>query len=190
VPQPELPRWASKSKSATPFSDERMAAYIGPRWESSYRRKLSPFFAEPAFSVSWNWAAFLVGPLWFFYRKLYLAFLGFFVASESLSSYLLMGFDRTRMGSGTWLMSSEGRPVLIIVSGLTFAIHLAAGGTANWLLFRKARVASLVATIEQLPEDVAISRLKQRGGVNVLPIVLLVLLQVAAAFLAASASSR
>jgi Protein of unknown function (DUF2628) len=176
-PQGELPRWATKAKASTPFSEERMAAYIGPRWDPTYRRKLAVFFADPAFTVTWNWSAFVVGPLWLLYRKLYLAFFLFFFASQSLGSYLLMGFDPKQLGAG--LSNPENRPALVTVVGLTFAIHLAVGGTANWLLFRRARFRSLIVTLEQLPEDVAIARLRRFGGVNVLPIVLLLLLQFA-----------
>lgn len=183
VPQPELPRWATKSKTAATFSEERMAAYVGPRWESTYRRKLSGFFADPAFSVSWNWAAFVVGPLWFLYRKLYLAFILFFAASQALSSYLLVGIDRQAL-SAQALSSPEGKPTLMILLGLSFTIHLAAAGTANWLLYRRARFKSLIVTLQQVPEDVAISRLQRLGGVNVAPIVLLVLLQLAFAAIA------
>ncbi|MBC8088640.1 MAG: DUF2628 domain-containing protein [Phycisphaerae bacterium] len=182
IPEPELPRWATKSKIASTFSEDRMAAYIGPRWESTYRRKLTGFFADPAFTVSWNWAAFVVGPLWFLYRKLYLAFSLFFLASQSLYSYLLMGFDPAQLGAG--LTNPANRPALITVVGLTFAIHLASAGTANWLLYRRARFKSLIVTLQQVPEDVAVSRLQRLGGVNVAPIVLLVLLQLAFAVVA------
>lgn len=185
VPQPELPRWATKAKASAPFSEERMAAYIGPRWESTYRRKLSGFFADPAFAVTWNWAAFFVGPLWFMYRKLYLAFLLFLVASQLLGTRLLMGVEKTTLTPEA-LWSSEGGPAQLIMAGFYFTIHLAAAGTANWLLFRRARTQSLIATIQQIPEDVAISRLSRVGGVSTLPVVLLLILQVAFAIVASN----
>ena len=76
-PEPELPRWATKSMNASPFSDERMSAFIGPKWEKVYRRKLARFIADPAFTPTWNWAAAFGYPVWFLYRKLYLAFFAF-----------------------------------------------------------------------------------------------------------------
>lgn len=174
TPQPELPRWATKSpRATTPFSEARMAAYIGPRWESTYRRKLSVFFEDPAFTVTWNWAAFFVGPMWFLYRKLFLAFAMFFVASQFLGAYLLTGVSADQMGAA--LLNPENRNVLIILLGIQFTLRLAAGGTANWLLFRRARFKSIVATLQQLPEDVVISRLERLGGVNLLPVALIAL---------------
>lgn len=183
---PELPRWANKNKVSTPFSEERMAAFIGPRWESTYRRKLAGFFADPAFAVTWNWAAFLVGPIWFFYRKLYLAFGIFWIASQVLAARLFVGFEQEAL-SPQALSTSEGKPVLMILGGLYLTINLASAGTANWFLFRRARFKSLVVTVQQVPEDVAISRLQRVGGVALLPVILLLLLQLAFAFAAANA---
>ena len=189
VPEPELPRWATKAQVATPFSDARMAAYIGPRWESSYRQKLAGFFADPAFSVSWNWAAFFVGPMWFLYRKLYLAFGIFWVASQVLGARVLAGIDRESL-SAEALSTPEGKPILMMLAGIYLTIHLASAGTANWLLFRRARAATLIVTIQQVPEDVAISRLQRLGGVAALPVVLLLLLTAALAIAAAMAPAK
>ena len=77
---PQLPGWARQSAPSDEFSEERMQAYFGPKWEKSYRKKLAPFFEDPSFVPTWNWpAAIAFPPAWFLYRKLYVPFTVFFL---------------------------------------------------------------------------------------------------------------
>ena len=184
-PRNELPRWATQAARATPFSDARMAAYIGPRWESTYRDRLSHFFEDPSFTPTWNWAAAIVGPLWFLYRKLYLAFAVFTIVPMIVFPFFFA--SEAEPASLQMLMSPEGRPARLVYFGLTLSVRLAAAGTANWFLFRRARAASLVVTMQQVPEDVAVSRMQRLGGVNRMPVVLFGLIWLALGVAAALA---
>lgn len=162
-PQNELPRWAMKSVASTPFSDARMAAYIGPRWESTYRAKLSRFFVDPSFTVTWNWAAALGSPFWFLYRKLYMAAMAFMLIPNFAFSLVMADRDPKVLERPE---SPEAIQYIIMWVGVTISAGIAAGGTANWFLFRRARAASLLVSVQQVPEDVAISRLQSLGGVS------------------------
>ena len=77
-----LPGWALKPKRTGELTDESLEAFIGPRWERTYKRKLASFRDDPTFVPTWNWSAALVPTLWFLHRKLYLAFLSFVVLPQ------------------------------------------------------------------------------------------------------------
>ena len=171
-PEPELPRWATKSANASPFSDVRMVAFIGPRWESYYRAKLARFIADPAFTPTWNWAAAFGSPFWFLYRKLYFPFLLFVAVPFFLTPYVVSSPDSLTPET---MLSGKITPDILALCGLTISGFIAAGGTANWLLFRRARAATIVISLQQLPEDTALTWLRRNGGVSVLPTVLFVL---------------
>lgn len=73
----------SASYGSSPDSridDKDFAAYIGKNTDK-YLPKFKQFNVEGIdnFSATWNWSAFLAGPLWMLYRKLYLYFIIFFV---------------------------------------------------------------------------------------------------------------
>lgn len=186
-PQNELPRWATKRQSSTPFSDERMAAYFGPRWESSYRAKLSRFFDDPSFTPTWNWAAALGSPFWFLYRKLYAAGLLFVLVPNLVLQLVMADRDATVLTNPD---SPEAMQYLMMVGAIAFSAAIAAGGTANWFLFRRARAASLVVTLQQVPEDVAISRLQRLGGVSLRPVVLFLVISAVFSMVAASLGAK
>lgn len=187
-PQNELPRWATKRQASTPFSDERMAAYIGPRWESTYRAKLTRFFIDPAFTPTWNWAAALGWPFWFLYRKLYLSFVAFVVLPNVAFGFLTTNFDPATVLKEP--ESPEAMQFVLMSAAVALSTAIAAGGTANWFLFRRARAASLVVSMQQVPEDVAISRLQRLGGVSLRPVVLFLAFSLIFSMVAASAGAR
>ena len=175
APHNELPRWATKPANSTPFSDARMAAYIGPRWESAYRAKLSQFFADPTFAVTWNWSAALGSPFWFLYRKLYAAGLAFMIVPNLVFGSVMSTNDPSVLERPE---SPEAIQFMMIWVAVTISSAIAAGGTANWLLFRRARAASLVVSMQQVPEDVAISRLQQLGGVSLRGVIVFFVLSI------------
>ena len=183
APHNELPRWATKSSASTPFSDARMSAYIGPRWESTYRAKLSQFFVDPSFSVTWNWAAALGSPFWFLYRKLYAAGLAFMIVPNLMFGSVLTNNDPTVLERPE---SPEAIQYMMIWVAITISSAIAAGGTANWLLFRRARAASMVVSMQQVPEDVAISRLHQLGGVSLRGVIVFFVLSIVFAMMFSS----
>lgn len=160
---PPLPGWARKPVRPGEVSESRLAQYIGPKWETSYRKKLLPFVEDPAFVPTWNWAAALFGSLWFLYRKLYLAFAAF-VFLPGIAYQLLTGGDvqltraTVQDPANAWLVRMNG--------ALVISAMIAAGGTANWLLFRRARAAIRLVGLQALPEPESVALLQRIGGVN------------------------
>lgn len=184
--QNQLPPWANKPSASTPFSEARMAAYIGPRWESTYRAKLAQFFDDPSFAVTWNWAAALGSPFWFLYRKLYMSFILFMIVPQ-IALGLLMVNDPPK--SLVDINVPEVRQYLIMWVGMTVSTSIAAGGTGNWFLFRRARAASLLVSMQQGPEDVAISRLQRLGGVSIRSVIVFFAISLIFSMIAASAGA-
>jgi hypothetical protein len=160
---PELPSWARRPAGTRELSDEKMATFIGPRWEPTYRRKLAPFLEDPAFVPTWNWSAFLCGALWFLYRKLYLAF-ATFILVPMFAFPLLTGSNVQLTGSNA--LDPENRWLLGMTLAVNFSVMLAAGGAANWFLFRRARAAIRLVSLQGMPDAESIRLLARIGGVN------------------------
>lgn len=166
---PELPRWAQRPSGmgGSPLTEARLAAYVGDKWESVYKRKLAPFLEEPTFVPTWNWSAALVALMmpsgWFLYRKLYLPFAIFFLV-PGLVLMLLTGssvpsnFSEIQKPENEWLVA------MALATQLSAAI--AAGGTANWFLFRRARAAAVFVSAQQLPATEEVALIQRLGGVN------------------------
>jgi hypothetical protein len=166
-----LPAWAQRMRqpssgaSLDPETELRFAVFIGPRWQK-YRAKLQPFFDEPSFVPTWNWAAALFSPFWFLYRKLYLAFLLFwFAPSYGLS---LLSGERTTTEPMTpdVLMRPENRPLLLLNLGIMLSAAIAAGGTGNYFLWRRGRAALAAVAQQGLPNDESMALLRRVGGVS------------------------
>ncbi len=75
---------------------DTLHAFIG-RNVSHYLHKFRSFTKEgtPAFKATWHWPAFLISPVWFLYRKLYmwalLSFVLSFIPLVSLASKIIWG---------------------------------------------------------------------------------------------------
>ena len=162
-PGGELPSWAKPRTPVSDLTDERLALFVGPRWERSYRRKFVAFRQDPSFVPTWNWSAALATPFWFLYRKLYLAFAAFFVL-PGIAVRLLTGSDTVLTAQTMQLPENESLVMMNMAVFLSAAI--AAGGTANWLLFRRARAATRLVAMQGAPESVSLPLLKRIGGVN------------------------
>lgn len=163
-PSPELPRWARPASASGEFSEERMAAYFGPKWETTYRRKLAPFFDDPSFVPTWNWpAAIAFPPAWFLYRKLYVPFTIFFLLPGFVFRWLT-GSDTAQ--TVTELAKPENEWLKVMSVAIFVSSSLAAGGTANWFLFRRARAASRLVSMQEVPEREGLELLRRMGGVN------------------------
>ncbi len=161
---PEMPRWAQKRPSADQPTEEVMAAFIGPKWDTVYRKKLAPFLDDPSFVPTWNWsAALLFPPTWFLYRKLYLAFALFFIL-PGLAFRLLTGSEKTMTMEA--MQNPENEWLLMMNAAIFVSTVLAAGGTANWFLFRRARAAHRLITQQQVPAAEAERFLRRVGGTN------------------------
>ncbi len=141
-----------------------MRAFIGPKWDEPYKRKLAPFFEDPAFVPTWNWSAFLATPLWFLYRKLYFAFI-LFMFAPGIALSIVLG-PEARLPITADPTDPEVIRTAITVFSFTLSGMIAAGGTGNWLLFRRARVVTQFAESQNLPENQALELISNFGGVH------------------------
>ncbi len=166
-PPNDLPRWAQKQnlqRSLEQPSEVEMEAFIGPKWEKVYRRKMAPFFEEASFVPTWNWsAAIAFPPAWFLYRKLYLPF-AFFFLMPGIAFRLLTGTDKPLTMAAMQLPENEW--LLMMNAAVFVSTMLASGGTANWFLYRRARAANRLVIQQQLPPGESQRLLRRVGGVN------------------------
>ncbi|MEN9592804.1 MAG: hypothetical protein RJA21_1278 [Gemmatimonadota bacterium] len=169
APNNELPNWAQKQnqqRSLEQPGDADMEAFIGPKWDKVYRRKMAPFFEEASFVPTWNWsAAIAFPPAWFLYRKLYLPF-AFFFLLPGIAFRLLTGTDKPLTMAAMQLPENEW--LLMMNAAVFVSTMLASGGTANWFLYRRARAANRLVVQQQLPRAEEELLLRRVGGVNTL----------------------
>ena len=92
--------------------------------------------SDASFVPTWNWAAALATPFWFLYRKMYLWFALFFFAPQLMLGWLVP--DVSTAVTPEALLKPENEQALLVIFGVQLSVHLAAGGVANWLLFRRA----------------------------------------------------
>lgn len=158
-----LPGWALKPKRSGEMTDAALEVFIGPKWDRTYKQKLAAFRDDPTFVPTWNWSAALVPAMWFLYRKLYLAFAAF-VILPAFAFRWITGSDLQI--TATTLQAPENRWLLTMQIGVWLSTMLAAGGSANWLLFRRARAAIRLVALQSLPEPDYTMLLRRIGGVN------------------------
>lgn len=120
---------------------------------------------------TWNWAAAVLSPMWFLYRKLYVPF-AFFLLAPSVVFALLWGNADVPtqsvpnpFGSGPPLTVLASGPS-VLVSGIIVSLGILAGGTANFLLFRRAQAAIRVVVPRSPSADAALPLLGRLGGVS------------------------
>jgi len=181
TPDPSLPAWARRQQdAANPLSDERMLAFIGPKWPT-YQRKFAPFIEDPSFVPTWNWSAALFQSAWFLYRKLYLAAFTAMLL-PGLAFRLLTGYETQMTVSELQKPENEGLMLMQIAVGVSSII--AAGGLANWLLFRRARAAVRLAMAQELPAAETLPWLARVGGINWVGVALAVAVFIMSAYAA------
>jgi len=127
---------------------ERLAAYVGPNWDSHFKKPFASLLRERLEPPStagwtWNWPAALV-PLWFLYRRLYAPFFGFLLLYGLISA-----IDSAAAGT-----LDGGSPFALLFFGQAILM----GWAGDRLLFRKA-YAEVIGT-----ENVDL--LKERGTPN------------------------
>jgi hypothetical protein len=165
-----VPSWAQPKREGVPTPDSALdrqfAAFIGPQW-ARYRRKFTPFFLDARFQPTWNWAAALstfLGPLWFLYRKLYVPAIAFWFLPTLALSVLWRGGQVTT--EDLLAGSAESQELRWLVLGVQLSTAILAGGTANFLLFRRARAALRLAQMRGATGEQALPLLARVGGVN------------------------
>ena len=125
---------------------------------------MSPFFEDPSFVPTWNWPAALAFPAaWFLFLKLYLPFTVFFLVPGFVFRWLT-GSDTPQ--TVMELSKPENEWLQIMSVAVFVSSSLAAGGTANWFLFRRARAASRFVAMQELPETENLALMQRMGGVN------------------------
>ena len=120
----------------------REAPYYFRAWGvSAYNQGL-----PPSFFASWNWAAFIVGPLWFAYRKMYAVALAI-TLFQTVGAWTLFGND------ALWT---------VIMWGVTFMFAIG----ANWMYYRHCleKVNAILATYSDARQQQA--ALIQSGGTS------------------------
>lgn len=198
-----LPPWAQEPVSAVPSPgsplDRQFAAFIGPRWPK-YRAKFRPFFEDERFQPTWNWSAALavailgpLGGLWFAYRRLVLPAV-LFLLLPTFALFFLWNGDPVTPQEILNGSTETAKDFQIIAAGVQLSTTVLAGGTANFLVFRRARAAIRLATRRGLDERQAESLLRTLGrpswvAVGVM-LVLLVLLNQLVIALASVARPR
>jgi hypothetical protein len=171
---PPLPSWANKAQPGAPApgspADQQLAAFIGPRWET-YRRKFRPFFEDPRFTPTWNWAAALLTPGWFLYRKLYLPFVLFSMLPGLAFGLLWRSGDLPfrevpNPSPGQLVIPQLTDQGAIVMFAVAASVCVLAGGTANYLLYRRAAAAMRVVTARVPAGDAALALLRKVGGTS------------------------
>lgn len=176
TPPDSLPTWARTRPGGAPVPgsarDRQFAAFVGPRWET-YRRKFAPFFDDPTFQPTWNWAAALssllgplVGPFWFFYRKLYLVGVVIWMLPSMLLSLLWRGDQITlELVQGN---SPAADDIRLLAVGVLLSTTVLAGGVANFLLFRRGQAAIRLVESQAASAEQGLPLLARVGRVNVI----------------------
>lgn len=154
-------------------TDGRLALFIGPKYASVYRRKFQAFADDPRFVPTWNWSAAVAAPFWFIYRKMYLWFAVFFFVPSVVLQWLVPTVTAVTPES---LMAPENRQALLMILAVQVSTRIAAGGVANWLLYRRARTAVRVLGAPQLPAEHARALVQRVGGTNRVGTLVLVVL--------------
>ncbi len=124
-------------------------------------------------SGGWNWAAFLCGPYWFLYRRMYLP--GIFLLVIRTVYTLLGSLALTRMGiTDPYVdvidvvnMSANERFCLlsiVILTGIMILISVLTGAMAN-RIYKQACVSRAKKAMEQVA-DISPSELAQGGGIS------------------------
>jgi len=167
-PEPTLPSWARKQRVEDPLTDERLAAFIGPRWRK-YAKKFGQFREDPSFTPTWNWSAALFQAVWFIYRKMYLAALAFMIIPGFAFRLLTQSDTNLTVAE---LQKPENEWLALVQLGVGLSSIIAAGGVANWLLFRRARAAATLAASQIVENEAELSWLARVGGVNNLGVAL------------------
>ena len=175
---PPLPSWATpKTVGGAPAPDSPLdrqyAAFVGARWPL-YRRKFAPFFADQRFQPTWNWAAALTlpfGALWFLYRKLYLPFVFFAMVPGILFGFLWGDQFPLRQVPNPIDAEAPAISILtpdaaLVLMGVLLSSAILSGGTANFLLFRRATAAIRVVAPRAPDAEGALTLLRRIGGTS------------------------
>lgn len=141
--------------------ERRVGLFVGPRWTQSYQKKFAQFFEDASFVPTWNWSAAIFTEFWFLYRKMYLWFAVFFFVPTFVLQWLWG--DALTLEA---VMAPENDRLRLLVLSVQASTRLAAGGIANYLLFRRASTAVRVLDAQPMPPEQSLELLRRLGGTN------------------------
>lgn len=133
------------SRNSAPADGESLAAFVGPNWDV-YARKWNAADATGK-QHGWNWPAFLIGPIWIIYRKMYKN------AAILVGFYFLLGILE---GMGVPAGLTGAVQIAAIVAVAMFANH-------GYRQFVEERVAQVTRTTR---EAALKAELVRQGGTN------------------------
>jgi|GEM_PF-3877794 len=131
--------------------NELVSAFIGPN-EDYYTKKFETFSME-TITFTWNWPAFLAGPLWFLYRKMYGNFLLLILVTSFFS------------GMADILSGNNAESASVIFNLIVVAVFAGYASAANWLYFKKT-MKKIQPLIEQPYSFMKREKLISDGGVH------------------------
>ena len=172
--------WHSASNSYTPYTahtpvvsneDEQALSAIVAVNTQYYIPRFRKI--QTGFTYEWNWAAFLLGPLWLFYRKQYLlgGLMFAFQIILDIASMWLMYPIQTATTEADALLAVEqmaSNPMMIpatVLSLLILAAHILLGlkGTHLYLHYCNQRIQKA----RELTPGISVAELSSFGGVSV-----------------------
>lgn len=133
------------SRVNPPADGESLATFVGANWDL-YARKWNAADATGS-KHGWNWPAFLIGPIWIIYRKMYKN------AAILVGFYFLLG-----------ILEAMGVPAgLTGIMQLAVAITVAMFANHGYRQFVEERVAQIARTTQ---ESALKAELARQGGTN------------------------
>lgn len=102
-------------------------------------------------------------PFWFLYRKMYLWFAAFFFVPGALLDWLVPNATSLTPDE---MVKPENQQALLMILAVQISARLAAGGMANWLLFRRARTAIRVIDMQPMSASDSMQLLRRVGGTS------------------------
>ena len=156
--------------------DEPLTDSVEERYLSAYFGKRSAHYIDKfkdyktRGKVSFNLGAFLLGLIWFFYRKLWLE--GLVLAVIFIVLSIIEGFIYE-----TYSVSENTQQLVFYIS--SGAVALFFGFVANYLYFKKTDKVVNRVKAEAIDEESRIYLLDKKGGISLIPFIIILLMIIA-----------
>ena len=159
------PHYASHERIGENTSDE-LAAFVGnnaPYYVDRFRR------IAQGRSGGWSWSAFLLGPIWLFYRKQYglgIIFMVLQVMLDIATAVAYIPIDATNVTEEA-LMELMNDPIFLLAAVFSYvilALRIILGIRANHFYFQHCQ--KKIADAKAAVPDASVSELATSGGVS------------------------
>jgi hypothetical protein len=157
----DMPSALNIPERTRPMTDDEYLTFVG-RNSDKYLPKFRKFsmLGEDKFVLTWHWPAFFFGPLWMFYRKLYLW--GVIGVLAGVVGMLLSGFPIPMLATFVGMFYLP----LVLTSWTTLPFFPVAWGvTGYYLYYRHAKKTIQSVSVDLPPQDAA-TAIGQVGGVH------------------------